>query len=81
MLLYVYGESTDIWENIMENLENGSLIFTIVGNFFTNLRQEFGEGNDNNEDSYYDLKLGLGCNLDKDRLSIIAKLCSDFVSY
>jgi len=31
---------------IIENLENSSLIFAIVEKFFTNLRQEFGEGND-----------------------------------
>ena len=30
----------------MENLENGSLIFATVENFFTDLRQEFGEEND-----------------------------------
>jgi len=37
----------DIWkENIIEDLENGSLIFTIVGGFVTDLKQEFGRGDD-----------------------------------
>ena len=47
MLSYIQGELVDIWkENIIENLENGSLVFIIMGEFLTDLRQEFREGDD-----------------------------------
>lgn len=47
MLSYIQGELVDIWKkNIIEDLENGSLVFIIMGEFLTDLRQEFREGYD-----------------------------------
>ena len=42
VLLYVQRESVNIWkENIIEDLENSSLEFSTVGEFLTDLKQEF----------------------------------------
>lgn len=48
VLLYIQEELVDIWkkENIIEYLENKSLVFTKVGEFLTDLRQEFSGGDD-----------------------------------
>jgi len=46
VLSYMQEGSADTWkENIMEDLENRSLMFTIVGEFLTDLRQEFSRRN------------------------------------
>ena len=46
MQLYMQGESVDIWkENIIEDFENKSLVYTIVGEFLTDLEQKIGGGN------------------------------------
>jgi len=40
------GESVDIWkENIIEDFKSKSLVYTIVGEFLTDLEQKIGEGN------------------------------------
>jgi len=45
VLTYVQGESADVWkENIMEELESGEVEYETVEEFFTNLRKEFGGG-------------------------------------
>ena len=39
------GGSADIWKkNIMEKLESGEVEYESVEEFFTNLKREFGEG-------------------------------------
>ena len=46
MQLYIQEESVDIWkENIIEDFENKSLVYTIVGEFLTDLEQKIGGGN------------------------------------
>lgn len=46
VLLYIQGESVDIWKkNIMENLRYESLEFATVRDFLTDLKQEFGNRN------------------------------------
>ena len=45
MLSYVQGGSADVWkENVMEELESGEMEYETVEEFFTNLRKEFGGG-------------------------------------
>ena len=45
MLSYVQGESADVWkENVMEELESGEIEYETAEEFFTNLRKEFGGG-------------------------------------
>ena len=45
VLSYVQGGSADVWkENIMEELESGEIEYETVEEFFTNLRKEFGGG-------------------------------------
>ena len=45
VLSYVQGGSADVWkENIMEELEAGEVEYELVEEFFTNLRKEFGGG-------------------------------------
>jgi len=47
-IIICIGESVDIWKkNVMEDLENRVLEFTMVRDFLTDLKQEF--GNENNE--------------------------------
>ena len=44
-LTYVQGGSADVWkENIMDELEAGEVEFKLVEEFFTCLKKEFGEG-------------------------------------
>ena len=44
-LTYVQGGSADVWkENIMDEIEAGEVEFESVEEFFTSLRKEFGEG-------------------------------------
>jgi len=44
--LYIQGGSANIWkENIIEDLESESLVYTIIGEFLTDLEQKTGEGN------------------------------------
>ena len=44
-LSYVQEESVDIWkENILEDLEVGSLEYETVEEFWTDLKKEFGGG-------------------------------------
>ena len=46
MQLYMQGESVDIWkENIIEDFENKSLVYTIVGEFIIDLEKNIGGGN------------------------------------
>jgi len=46
VLLYIQGGSVDIWKkNMMEDLKNESLEFATVGDFLTDLKQEFGNRN------------------------------------
>jgi len=43
VLLYIQGESVDIWkENMLEDLEGGLLKYEIVGEFLADIRKEFG---------------------------------------
>ena len=43
ILSYVQGELADIWkENILEDLEEGSLEYELVGEFLTTIKREFG---------------------------------------
>ena len=45
MLSYVQGGSADVWkENVMEELELGEMEYETAEEFFTNLRKEFGGG-------------------------------------
>jgi len=45
VLTYVQGGSADVWkENIMEELESGETEYETVEEFFTDLRKEFGRG-------------------------------------
>ena len=45
VLSYVQGESADVWkENIMEELESEEIEYETAEEFFTNLRKEFGGG-------------------------------------
>lgn len=45
MLLYVQGELADIWKkNIMKDLERENLSYTTVGEFLSDLKKEFGGG-------------------------------------
>ena len=45
VLSYVQGGSADVWkENIMEELESGEIEYETAEEFFTNLRKEFGRG-------------------------------------
>jgi len=46
-LSYIQGRSADVWkENIMEDLESRSLSSAIVEKFLSDLKEEFGEGDD-----------------------------------
>ena len=46
ILSYVQGESADVWkENILEHLEEEILEYETVGEFFVDIRKEFGGGN------------------------------------
>ena len=45
--MYVQEELVDIWkENIIEDLEDRSLEYVIIGEFFINLKKEFTSRND-----------------------------------
>ena len=45
VLLYVQGGLADVWkENVMEELESGEVEYESVEEFLTNLRKEFGGG-------------------------------------
>ena len=45
--MYVQGRSADTWkENVLENLERGLLEYETVGEFLTDIRREFGEGDE-----------------------------------
>ena len=45
VLSYVQGGSADVWkENVMEELESGEIEYETAEEFFTNLRREFGGG-------------------------------------
>jgi len=45
VLSYVQGGSADVWkENVMEELESGEMEYEAAEEFFTNLRKEFGGG-------------------------------------
>ena len=45
VLLYVQGGSANVWKkNIMEELESGEMEYETAEEFFTNLRREFGGG-------------------------------------
>ena len=45
MLSYVQGGSADIWkENMLEDLEIGSLEYKLVREFLADLKKEFGGG-------------------------------------
>ena len=47
ILLYIQEELVDIWkENIIEDLEDRSLEYVIIGEFFINLKKEFSSRND-----------------------------------
>ena len=47
VLLYVQGGSADIWkENILEDLEGELLEYEIVREFLTDIRKEFGRGDE-----------------------------------
>jgi len=47
ILSYIQGELVDVWkENMLENLEGGLLEYEIVGEFLTDIREEFGEGDE-----------------------------------
>jgi len=46
-LSYVQGELVDVWkENMLEDLEGRLLEYEIVGEFLTDIREEFGEGDE-----------------------------------
>ena len=45
MFLYVQEELVDIWkENMMEDLEGGSLEYKTIGEFLADLKREFDRG-------------------------------------
>ena len=45
VLSYVQGGSADIWkENVMEELEAGEIEYKSIEEFFTSMKKEFGEG-------------------------------------
>jgi len=45
VLTYVQGGSVDVWkENMMDELESGEMEYEMVEDFLTNLRKEFGRG-------------------------------------
>ena len=45
VLSYVQGGLADVWkENVMEELESGEMKYETAEEFFTNLRKEFGRG-------------------------------------
>jgi len=45
VLTYVQGGSADVWkENMMDELESGEMKYEMVEDFLTNLRKEFGRG-------------------------------------
>ena len=45
VLSYVQGGSVDIWkENVMEELEAGEMEYKSIEEFFTSMKKEFGEG-------------------------------------
>ena len=45
--MYIQEELVDIWkENIIEDLEDRSLEYVIIGEFFINLKKEFSSRND-----------------------------------
>jgi len=45
VLTYVQGGSADVWkENMMDELESGEMEYETVEDFLTNLRKEFGRG-------------------------------------
>jgi len=47
ILSYVQEGLVDIWkENTLEDLEEGSLEYEIVGEFLANIKKEFGEGDE-----------------------------------
>ena len=47
VLLYVQRGLADIWkENILENLEEGSLEYELVGEFLATIKKEFGKGDE-----------------------------------
>ena len=47
ILSYIQGGSADIWkENIMEELENGEIKFESAGEFLTEIKKEFGGGDE-----------------------------------
>ena len=47
MLSYVQGGVANIWKkNVIENLESKKLKYIIVGEFLIDLKNEFGEGDD-----------------------------------
>ena len=47
VLSYVQGGLADIWkENVLEDLEGGLLEYKIVGEFLTDIKREFGGGNE-----------------------------------
>jgi len=43
-ILYVQRRSADIWKNIIEDLESGNLSYAIVGEFLSDLKEEFSGG-------------------------------------
>ena len=46
MQLYIQRGSANIWKkNIIEDLESESLVYTIIGEFLTDLEQNIGGGN------------------------------------
>ena len=47
ILSYVQGESADVWKgNMLEDLERGILEYETVGEFFMDIRKEFGRGDE-----------------------------------
>jgi len=47
VLSYVQGGSTDIWKkNVLEDLEGELLEYETVGKFLTDIKREFGEGDE-----------------------------------
>jgi len=47
VLLYIQERSVDIWKkSVIEDLKNKSLEFPIVGEFLSDLKQKFRNGND-----------------------------------
>jgi len=47
ILLYIQGESADIWkENVIKELETGEIEFESVGEFLVEIKKEFGGGDE-----------------------------------